>query len=162
MSVVLNHSATALLSEKLPNTWGSSIIYCAEPFSLQVAGEKVYPSYQEQICPVTNVRCLLSDHTDFQIKSTPGFDLQSEFHELSLVKCLPRLTLSKERPLQRSQTPNLIKKKKKNPFLFLTVSCLRCAFQFTLLGSVDSARLSKEGIIWYNTTWVTEAGTTYV
>lgn len=45
MSVVLNHSATALLSEKLPNTWGSSIIYCAEPFSLQVAGEKVYPSY---------------------------------------------------------------------------------------------------------------------
>lgn len=45
VSVVLNHSTMALLSEKLPKTCGSSMISAAELSSLQVAGEEGYPSY---------------------------------------------------------------------------------------------------------------------
>lgn len=45
VSVVLNHSTMALLSEKLPNTCGSSMIYGAELSSLQVASEEGYRSY---------------------------------------------------------------------------------------------------------------------
>lgn len=44
MSVVLIRSTAVLLSEKLPNTCGSFMIYGAEFSSLQELGEEGYPS----------------------------------------------------------------------------------------------------------------------
>lgn len=101
------------------------MIYDAELSSPQMAGEKGYPSYQKQIHPATDVSCLLSNHTDVQIKSTlctgtrmPAFVLRTEFHEFISVMWLPRLSLNKERIWQRSQSQNLLKKKKASISVF--------------------------------------------
>jgi len=45
VSVGLNHSTMALLSEKLPNTCGSTMIYGIELSNFQVAGGAGYLSY---------------------------------------------------------------------------------------------------------------------